>query len=201
MRTFLNAVVFGRYSIVTPGHLAQVRKAQELAETVTVGVLDLSHQQGLGNELRTVGDEFIEMCDANCSPARNPFTIEEKLQMWAPAVKQAFPDGTVQVESVRRPELYPDEFNHRFPAETVQLLMTAPGPTCSEFDRLRRGEFVRRLERSVVEIEPELVVHTTDLIRTASERGEWASLLAPGVLDVFLSLNGPQRLQARNEAT
>ena len=198
---FSQTVVVGRYTIVSHGHLAQVRKAREISETVTVALLDLEVGcTAPDDETRyPEGEKFLRLCDINCAPRRNPFTLAERMEMWRAAILTEFDEGTVRAERTLRPELFPAEFNRQFPSATHQLLTTAPSPTCSEFDRLRTKEFETRLSRDVVEIEPDFVQHTSDLVRNAKVHSDWQRVVAPGAVGVFMEIDGPRRLRAAYE--
>ncbi|MFD9378482.1 hypothetical protein ACFWBH_23550 [Streptomyces sp. NPDC059999] len=139
--------------------------------------------------------EFYAGCEANTSPAKNPMSPEERAGFWQATIDAVGLQDRVTVRVITRPELDPDGFNRMYPPENVDLVF--PTASGEGFDLIRNASFEEIFGRKVRTVEPPLEYHTSD-IRTAYRAGNeaWKNGFAPGGLEAFIAVDGPERLLA-----
>lgn len=189
------AVTFGRYQIVSIAHLDTVRTILRDFPSLEIGVLDL---QARPEQMPTIPEhlrEFYAGCEANTSPAKNPMSPEERAGFWQATIDAVGLQDRVTVRVITRPELDPDGFNRMYPPENVDLVF--PTASGEGFDLIRNASFEEIFGRKVRTVEPPLEYHTSD-IRTAYRAGNeaWKNGFAPGGLEAFIAVDGPERLLA-----
>lgn len=187
-----NAVTWGRFTVLTHGHLAMVEEIMARWSRLAIGLLDLDTiPKDHDPHRHRVSRAFHEAILRKCDPVRNPFSIAERTAMWEAALDAAGHLDRVTVLPVPVPEYRPERMNELFPPDEYDLVF---GDRSDVFDLEKAQELSRLLDRRVRNVDPELVLHASTAKRQVATGDTWASFMPAGALEVFLEIGGPARL-------
>lgn len=192
------AITFGRYSPITVAHISKIDKILNDWPHLVLGILD-NQQATVSNSLVNSSMHlFYKMCDNNWTVNRTVFTADERVSMASAAITEAGLTNKVCVVPIDRPEYSPNDFGQKFPKTHFDLVFPAMQDEDSHFDRERNQAFEAILQRPIKTVQPKIVMHLSDAL--SKDPISWETLIPKGALDVFLSINGPDRLKHRQQA-
>jgi nicotinamide mononucleotide adenylyltransferase len=187
------ALTFGRFPIITHGHLAFWREILKKWDNLVLGVLDIDGLRPFRPDDDAVSLEFYSQIVQKCNARRNPFSADERMRMLNRALAEAGLTHRVRPALVPIPELNAAEINEMFPPNEVDIVT---GDLTDPFEQLKIRELERLLDRSIFNVESGFRLHTTEAKEKILQGDEWASFVPPGAYEVFLEIDGPARLPA-----
>lgn len=138
---------------------------------------------------------FVRASEANFLPGKNPFTPEEVCTMWHAHIAALALEGRVSCESNMRPHLDPD-FNLKYPPSQTVLVYPKVGAAESAADVARERGIGIALGREVRFVQPDFMLHNTEIRSRVTTAEDWEQYLAEGVYETFLGLRGPERMRS-----
>jgi len=188
------ALTFGRYSPPTLAHLSLFSSILSNWECLAVGVVDSGSVRPI--DIPSVYTEFCDLADEKNILERNPFTPDERVRMLSAAISHFWQDRVIQVFAIKRPEYNQAEFMAKFPPQTFDLVFPYEEGRSELFDSVRNRVFQELLGRKIFFVKPELILHGRVIRKLIANGGSWREFIPAGALEVFLAINGPQRMQA-----
>jgi nicotinamide mononucleotide adenylyltransferase len=178
--------------LLTAGHIALVHAILEEWEALCIGIADLDASIGpVPVRPDHIDQVYFDRLMQKTAPARNPFTVPERVDMWEGAIKAAGLQDRVSTAVILIPEFFPEQFNPRYPADEYDIVF---GDTTDDFDVLKANEVRRVLRRRVVNIDPPHVMHASTAKEAVRAGASWGDFVLPGAYEVFEAIDGPSRL-------
>lgn len=122
------------------------------------------------------------------------FTPAEIVDMWYGHIRHAGLEKQVTCEIIPRPHLR--GFNALYPSDRYDMINPRPHSDDSEGDRIRHELFPELLKRRIWFVQPDFMLHNSEIFRRVHDSASWKEFLTPGAYNVFLQLSGPERVAA-----
>jgi hypothetical protein len=157
---------------------------------VTIGVVYNTERPAL---MDFRWSDLVQATDKDYSADRNPFSVDEIIRMWTVCLETCNLSDQVQALAMPRPQFC--DFNVIFPKEQYDVVFTASLE--DEHDPLLSSRLALYLEvfgRQAFAVKPPFKLHNSDIRRLIASGRDWAEFIAPGAIEVFNEINGPQRV-------
>ncbi|MEV8509087.1 hypothetical protein AB0368_30215 [Actinoplanes sp. NPDC051475] len=187
------ALTFGRFPIITHGHLAYWRTILERWDTLVLGMLDVEEIRPYKPGVDVVSREFYDEIVRKCGPRRNPFTADERRRILRGGLEEAGLQERVRIDLCPIPELHPAVISERYPAADVDIVT---GDLTDPFERMKIRELETILGRPIANVQSGFVLHTTDAKHRILGGDKWSTFVPAGAYEVFVEIGGPARLPA-----
>jgi mutator protein MutT len=182
-----HAITFGRYVVVTTAHLEFVRAVLSNWDFLTICVLKNTYNHKIINN-----DIFYKLCNENWEKL-NPFSDLQRQKIWERVLINNHLTDRVSIIQIKRPELFPNEFNLLFDKSLYDLVFLSSDNETNEFDLIRNDSFKEILNRPVYSINAKIKFHFSEILSFIEDEADWDKYLAPGYKDYFHKLNGHQK--------
>ncbi|MBC1925133.1 hypothetical protein [Listeria innocua] len=179
------AVTFGRFNTFSKGHESFIQSILLKWDTVNIGVIDDGCCTKNYNKNKLFKN-FIEECDENYINPLNK--LQHRINLMEIALSEKGLLEKCSIKKINRPELYPDNFNELFPVHLYDVVFAID--VDSQFDIKKIGVFELLLNRPIKLVKAELILHTSDIIRTGKEQLGFSSAVIDYCKEHAISLGG-----------
>jgi nicotinamide mononucleotide adenylyltransferase len=145
-----------------------------------------------------IPQEIIHFCglaDEKNRPERNPFSPKERVEMWQQTLQAFGLSKNVVVVPLKRPEYDLEWFAQEFPAINYDLVFPTLENETASFDAVRNQTFEKIFRGRVFFVKPRFVLHGSTVRQLIEEGKDWSEFIPRGALEVFLRIQGPERMQ------
>lgn len=185
----MEAVLFGRFNLITIGHMEYFKNVIKKYEKINIGITTSDSSTNIPKGF----DEFYQMSDNQHK--RNIFSVQERCMMLRASLISNDLIDYAKIHIIKRPDYFIDEFNRRFPPEKYQLVLPR------DKDINERLTFSKILMREIDVIDIRFETHISDVILNNNQLVEvqkaTEKYLDKGCLEVFRSLDGLQRILSK----
>ncbi len=184
------ALFTGRFQPPTRAHAHTVDRILLQWSTLLIGVSDST----IPGTYEPQWEEFVRSSASRQTSAKRIFSASEITDLWVAHIREAGLSDRVTCMPIQRPHLR--GFNDAYPPQQFDMVSLEPHEDDSESDRVRHRLFSPLLGRPIFHVTPDFVMHNSEIRDRISAGASWNEFLTPGTYDVFLSMNGPERMRA-----
>jgi nicotinamide mononucleotide adenylyltransferase len=176
---------------VTEAHMDMFRSILTEWDVLHIGLLINSPHYNIS---KGSFRRFYRLCNRNWRKNINKFSIEERHRMLTAALSASALEPRVLVNTMNRPEYDRKRFNTLYPESSFDLVFPRLGNKNEPFEEIRQEAFAKILKRTVHYVYPSTVFHLSDMVMHVKKEEDWHKYIPEGAVEVFLSINGPERV-------
>jgi hypothetical protein len=183
------ALFTGRFQPPSLAHVATVKTILSDWPSLVIGVSSPDNSTDYDPRWQP----FLDASRGKFTDKSAMFTPHEVKEMWDAWISAAGLENRVRCELIPRPHLR--AFTRKYPSCNFDMVYPAAHKDDSEGDKQRHLLFPVLLEREIFLVEPSFRQHNSEtrlLIREG--KTTWKQNMPDGAYDVFIRLNGPQRM-------
>lgn len=192
MEGMRKAVTFGRYNILTFGHLSTFISILDDWDNLKILILDNSLEKR--DKEVSIFREFYDLCELNHIKKRNVFTVEERVDMMQAVLHEYHLTNKISIEVAPRPEYNYSSFNKNYPMEEYDLVFPSVENEEVRFDIIRNEAFEKILSRKVFTVNPEITLHLSSVVKEINQHNSIEKYIPKSIVEYLLDVDGINRL-------
>ena len=156
------AVTFGRYNTFSYAHISTIIAILKQYNNLTIGLI--INQQKNDRDIKEELYRIYELADKNYTD-KKLLPVGIRKEMMIAGIKQFDLRllDKVNIEIIRRPEYFREEFNSKFPKTKYDVIFPRTDDEKNEFDILRNMYMQEILGRDIYFVKPKLTIHNSDM--------------------------------------